>query len=101
MKWGYALACALLVALIEFSCAKSVPPVPLIPLNGLDADVRGAIQKARDEAVAQPKSAQATGHLGMVLEAHRLDQSAVLVYQRAVRLDPKDFSWQYYLALSL
>ncbi len=101
MKWGYALACALLVALIEFSCAKSIPPVPSIPLNGLDADVRGAIQKARDEAVAQPKSAQASGHLGMVLEAHTLDQSAVLAYQRAVRLDPKEFSWRYYLALSL
>ncbi len=37
----------------------------------------------------------------MVLEAHTLYQPAVLAYQRAVRLDPKDFAWRYYLALCL
>jgi len=57
--------------------------------------------KARDEAVAQPKSAQASGSLGMVLEAHTLYQPAVPAYQRAVFLDPKDFAWRYYLALCL
>ena len=57
--------------------------------------------KARDEAVAQPKSAQAAGNLGMVLEAHTLYQPAASAYQRAVRLDPKDFAWRYYLSLCL
>lgn len=37
----------------------------------------------------------------MVLEAHTLYQPAALAYQRAVRLDPKDFRWRYYLALCL
>jgi tetratricopeptide (TPR) repeat protein len=55
--------------------------------------------KARDQAVAQPKSAEASGNLGMVLEAHTLYQPAALAYQRAVRLDPKDFRWRYYLTL--
>ena len=87
--------------MLELSCAKSVPPVPVIPVDGLDADVKNAILKARDEAVAQPKSAQASGNLGMVLEAHTLYQPAVPAYQRAVRLDPKDFAWRYYLALCL
>ncbi|MGP0070567.1 MAG: tetratricopeptide repeat protein [Bryobacteraceae bacterium] len=94
-------ASVILVALLELSCAKSVPPVPVIPVDGLDSDVKNAILKARDEAVAQPKSAQASGSLGMVLEAHTLYQSAVPAYQRAVRLDPKDFAWRYYLALCL
>src|ERR1700722_20269666 len=88
-------------ALLELSCTKSVPPVPAIQVDGLDADVRNAILKARAEAVAQPKSAQASGSLGMVLQAHTLYQPAVLAYQRAVRLDPKDFAWRCYLALCL
>jgi tetratricopeptide (TPR) repeat protein len=99
MKRG--IASVVLAALLELSCAKSVPPVPVIPVDGLDVDVKDAIVKARDQAVAQPKSAQASGNLGMVLEAHTLYQPAVPVYQRAVRLDPKDFAWRYYLALCL
>src|SRR6202020_2674582 len=95
------IASVILAALLDSSCAKSVPPVPAIQVDGLDADVKSAILKARDEAVAQPKSAQASGNLGMVLEAHTLYQPAVLAYQRAVRLDPKDFAWRYYLALCL
>jgi len=95
------IAAVIVAALLELSCAKSISPVPVIPVDGLDADVKSAILKARDEAVAQPKSAQASGKLGMVLEAHTLYQQAVPVYQRAVRLDPKDFAWRYYLALCL
>ncbi len=83
------------------SCARPVPPVPTVPLAGLDADVRGAIEKAYDEAVAQPKSGQATGRLGMVLEAHTLYEPAVLAFQRAIRLDPGEFRWRYYLAIAL
>lgn len=101
MKRGSALGCAVLGVLLEFSCAKPLPPIPSLSLNGIDADVRSAIEKARDRAVAEPKSAEASGRLGMVLEAHSLDQPAVTAYQRAVRLDPKDFAWRYYLSLSL
>jgi tetratricopeptide (TPR) repeat protein len=95
------VAAVILAALLQWSCAKSLPPVPAIQVEGLDSDVRSAIQKAHDEAVAQPKSAQASGSLGMVLEAHTLYQPAVGAYQRAVRLDPRDFAWRYYLALCL
>ena len=82
------------------SCARPVPPVPAVSLDGLDADVRGAIEKARDEAVAQPRSGQASGRFGMVLEAHTLYVPAVLAFQRAIRLDPKEFAWRYYLAVA-
>lgn len=101
MKPGTAIAVAVLGALLELSCAKSIPPVPDIPVEGLDSDVKTAILKARDEAVAHPKSAEASGNLGMVFEAHTLYQPAVPAYQRAVGLDPKDFAWRYYLALCL
>lgn len=99
MKRG--IAPAVLAALLTYSCSKPLPPIPAIPLEGLDADVRTAIEKARAEAVAQPKSGQASGRLGMVLQAHALDQPAALAYERAIRLDPREFSWQYYLSLSL
>jgi tetratricopeptide (TPR) repeat protein len=96
-----AICAGLLNVLLNVSCARPVPPLPTIPLNGLDADVRAAIEKARDEAVAQPKSGEATGRLGMVLEAHTLYEPAVLAFQRAIRLDPGEFRWRYYLAIAL
>jgi tetratricopeptide (TPR) repeat protein len=101
MPRGAAIVFVIVAALLDLSCAGPVPPIPTVPLEGLDADVRSAIQKARDEAVAQPRSAQASGGLGMVLEAHDLYQPAVLAYRRAIRLEPKEFSWRYYMALSL
>lgn len=36
----------------------------------------------------------------MVLQAHGQFQQAVLAYQRAIRLEPDEFAWRYYLALS-
>jgi tetratricopeptide (TPR) repeat protein len=51
--------------------------------------------------VAQPKSGQASGRFGMVLEANALYPAAELAYQRAIRLEPKEFAWRYYLALTL
>src|SRR5579863_4275238 len=93
------LLAALLAGLL--SCARPVPPVPTVALAGLDADVRNVLQKARDEAVAQPKSGQASGRFGMVLDAHTRYEPAVLACQRAIRLEPKEFAWRYYLAIAL
>jgi tetratricopeptide (TPR) repeat protein len=91
----------MLAAFWLWSCAKPIPPVPAINVDGLDADVRAAILKSRGEAIAQPKSAEASGRLGMVLHAHTFYQPAALAYRRAVRLAPNDFRWRYYLALCL
>jgi tetratricopeptide (TPR) repeat protein len=105
MKWVAAMSigawAALLSVLLTVSCGGPVPPVPAVPLGGLDADVRGVIGKAHDDAVAQPKSGEATGRLGMVLEAHTLYEPAALAFQRAIRLDPGEFRWRYYLAIAL
>ncbi len=37
----------------------------------------------------------------MVLQANSLNQPALLSYQRAIRLDAKEFSWRYYSAVVL
>jgi tetratricopeptide (TPR) repeat protein len=91
----------MLAALFAWSCASSVPPVPTLSVEGIDPEVREAILTARSQAVAQPKNGQASGRLGMVLEANALFPPAALAYQRAIRLEPKEFAWPYYLALTL
>jgi tetratricopeptide (TPR) repeat protein len=90
-----------LAAAIACSCAGPVPPVPTPLVDGFEGDVKDAILSAHRQAVAQPESGQASGHLGMVLEAHAQYQPAILSYRRAIRLDPDEFSWRYYLALTL
>ena len=92
---------SLLLSLNVWSCAGPVPPLPTVSLDGLDVEVRDAIQTAQKQAAAAPSSGQASGHLGMVLQANSLSQPAILSYQRAIRLEPKEFAWRYYLALLL
>ena len=48
--------------------------------------------------LAEAGSGQASGRFGMVLEAHTLYLPAALAFQRAIRLEPKQFAWRYYLA---
>jgi tetratricopeptide (TPR) repeat protein len=95
-----ALLAAVFPLFFNISCSRPIPPVPAVSLDGLDADVRVAIEKARDEALAEAKSGEASGRFGMVLEAHSLHLQAALAFERAIRLDPKQFAWRYYLAMS-
>jgi tetratricopeptide (TPR) repeat protein len=99
VKRGMAITATVLAALLAWSCAGSVPPVPTVPVRGVDAEVRDAILTARNQAEAQPNNGRASGRLGMMLQAHSLYQPAMLAYERAARLEPKEFAWRYYLAL--
>jgi tetratricopeptide (TPR) repeat protein len=99
MKRSVALAVSVLAALFIWSCAGPVPPVPKLAVEGIDTEVRDAVLAAHQQAVAEPASGQASGRLGMVLQANSLNQPAVLAYERAIRLEPKEFAWRYYLAL--
>jgi tetratricopeptide (TPR) repeat protein len=101
MKRAPALTVSILSSLYLWSCAGPVPPLPAVSVDGLDAEVRDAVQTAQKQAVAAPSSGQASGRLGMVLQANSLDQPALLSYQRAIRLEPKEFAWRYYSALLL
>src|SRR5579862_6273506 len=102
MKWGSMRGLITSSVTLAALCAcASIPPVPAVSVESLDDDVRTAIQSARDAALAQPKSGEASGHMGMVLQVHELYPPALLAYQRAIRLAPKEFAWRYYQALSL
>lgn len=98
-----ALAVAILVLvpglLFVSACETAVPPVPTVSVDGVDPEVRDAVLTARKQAADDPSSGQASGRLGMVLHAHALYPPAVLAYERAIRLEPKEFAWRYYLAL--
>jgi tetratricopeptide (TPR) repeat protein len=100
MKRTAMFSISVLAAGFACSCAGPVPPVPTPLVDGFEADVRDAILSAHRQAVAQPESGQASGRLGMVLEAHALYQPAILSYKRAIRLEPDEFAWRYYLALT-
>ena len=101
MKPGASLTVSILACLFAWSCANPVPPIPTLSVDGLDAEVRDAVLAARKQAEAAPSNGQASGHLGMVLQANSLNQPALLSYQRATRLDPEEFSWRYYSAVVL
>lgn len=70
-------------------------------MGGLDPEVRDLIAAALKQAQAQPPGGQAAGRLGMILQAHSLFPAATLAYRRAIRLEPREFAWPYYLALVL
>jgi protein O-GlcNAc transferase len=95
------LAASIFASLFTWSCAGPVPPLPTVSLEGVDAEVRDVIVTAQNQAAAEPDSGQASGRLGMVLEAHALYAPAKLAYERALRLEPKEFAWRYYLAVVL
>ena len=89
----------ILAALFAASCQGPVPPIPALQVEGFDPEVRDAILTAHKKAVAEPSSGQASGQLGMVLHAHAVYPQALAAYERAIRLEPKEFAWRYYYAL--
>ena len=88
-----------LAALAICSCAGPVPPVPTPVVDGFDREVRDVILTAHQQAVREPSSGRASGRFGMVLHAHAVYQPALVAYERAIRLEPKEFAWRYYRAL--
>ena len=60
-----------------------------------DADVVAAVQKARAAVAKEPKSANAWGRLGQVLQIHSYFDPALVAYAEAIRLDPRNPDWPY------
>jgi tetratricopeptide (TPR) repeat protein len=79
--------------------APSLPELPRLAFDKMLPTVRAVVQKAYDDALARPQDATANGGLGMVLHAHGLSGEAEICYQRAHRLEPGSFRWNYYLGL--
>jgi tetratricopeptide (TPR) repeat protein len=92
----------LAIALSVASCpvgaqASSLPDVPRLNLTDFLPAVRQQIQQAYAAAQANPKNADASGALGMVLDAYEQYESAEACYQRAQVLAPNSFRWTFSL----
>jgi Flp pilus assembly protein TadD len=75
------------------------PAEPPLPADIQDAEVREAVEHARQEVITKPNSAAAWGHLGMLLEAHLYEADADRCFTEAARLDPADPRWPYFRGL--
>jgi len=77
----------------------SLPELPRPALTDFHPSIRAAIEEAYDAAKSHPQDVAASGKLGMILHAHSLFDEAEVCYRRAQILDPKSFTWVYYLGL--
>jgi tetratricopeptide (TPR) repeat protein len=75
--------------------------IPQIPRDGLDAEVAAAIDRACADIGAKPRSANAWGHLGMVLFAQDMYTPSASVFAEAEKLNPRDPRWPYFGGLAL
>jgi tetratricopeptide (TPR) repeat protein len=72
------------------------PPIePPMPVDIQDAELLRAVQRARQKVLDRPRSADAWGDLGMLLEAHLYEPEADRCFAEAARLNPDDARWPY------
>lgn len=76
---------------------ESVPDLPQLNVEHFLPAVREQVQQAYTAARANPKDADASGRLGMVLDAYEQFDAAATCYRRAHLLDPASFRWRFYL----
>ncbi len=78
-------------------CLHEPEPVidPPIPTGIQEPEVLEAIQRKRDDVLANPKSADAWGEYGMSLLAQLYDREADFCFTEAARLNPEDPRWPY------
>ena len=92
------------------SAAAGANPTLEIPrpdLSAMDETARAKIESMQAsleglqgrEDVRQSELAEAFGHLGQLLHAYRLLDSAEQCYDQSRQLAPRDYRWAYYLGL--
>jgi tetratricopeptide (TPR) repeat protein len=74
--------------------AGSLPPLEMS--NFLPA-IRQQLQQAYAAAQAHPTDPEASGTLGMILDAYEQYDAAVICYRRAHHFDSRSFRWLFYL----
>ena len=75
--------------------------LPVFPRDGLDAEVAALIETACAGIKSNPGSADAWGHLGMVLFAQNMYTPCIGVFAEAEKQDPRDPRWPYFGGLAL
>jgi tetratricopeptide (TPR) repeat protein len=101
-RWLPVAAAVLLLLLgVYLYCHFSAPgaPPPDVNLEGVDPAVAAAVEQARAQVQQSPRSAEAWGKFGMVLLVHQFQSQAVLCFDQAERLGPRELRWPYFQAL--
>ncbi len=92
------LASALPAALcLQIAGYESIPDLPQLNIDTFLPVIRQQVQQADTAARTEPKDADASGTLGMILDAYEQYESAAICYRRAHLLDPASFRWLFYL----
>jgi tetratricopeptide (TPR) repeat protein len=92
------LAVLLILALAQPAPrADSLPDLPHLSIDNFLPAVREQVQKVYAAAQANPTDAEASGQLGMVLDAYEQHDAAEVCYRRAHLLEPRSFRWLYHL----
>jgi tetratricopeptide (TPR) repeat protein len=102
----FQLAAAIaIVALLGLAAAlylaRTRAVIPEIDVSEMEPQVAKKIRESREAVAANPRSGEAWGKLGMVLQAHGLDREASECYRYASERDPKEFRWPYLRAHAL
>lgn len=102
--WTKIAVIALLVAggIGVWYLARPRPPLPpeMVTADGADPAVVAAVEKARQQVLANPRQAANWGELGMVFGAHGFDSEAEQCLAEAQRLDSADARWPYLRGLA-
>ena len=80
---------------------ESLPPIPELQLTRLSDEARSGIELAAERLRQYPGDALLNGELGMQLHANRRYQEAAVMYDRARRIHPEVFRWEYYRGVVL
>ncbi|MHB8652698.1 MAG: tetratricopeptide repeat protein [Terriglobia bacterium] len=98
MRDARLLAGTLTVLLLPLSSRPAeLPALPKLNMADFLPAIRRQVQQADAAARANPRSADASGNMGMVLDAYQQYESAAFCYRRARELNPRAFRWAYYL----
>jgi tetratricopeptide (TPR) repeat protein len=79
----------------RFDSSHPPPSPPEIPVFITDEEVRGALTEARDQVLADPRSGDKWGSLGLRYRAHNLNAESNDCFAVAAKLDPQDPRWPY------
>jgi tetratricopeptide (TPR) repeat protein len=79
------------------SLRAELPPLP--PLADCPPALVRQLTQADARARREPRSGEAVGHLAKVYHANAFDDPARVAYRLAVRIDPGEYRWPYFLAV--